>query len=615
MIRNESRLTLREIDATTRFRLSLMVAIQLVSLLFAMPCLAEIRLNEDGYPIEFAYATMSDGVNIAVAVGYPKGVDPRNPTRQWPTIFEMSGYGKASRPGYGGRHEQHYVTVSASLRGTGASGGQFQPTNERNIQDGFEIIENWIVQQPWSNGKVGIHGHSWSGLTGFMVASSNPPHLRAVVVSGLYDDSYRGILRIGGIRNIGFSYNWLNRLHWSEGVFGSDRTAANVRGLSNQETQQIQRSRIPMDLTESSLWQLLQLSEHDERWPKSPRDFADSIRAPVLLLHAFQDQQTGPSGVWLFDQLPDDIPKGLVLSNGHHGTPVKFAPLRRAWLDHWLRGEDSRLFEEMDDPDSRVQVFFEVQEDFQNLNKPLRAGDFPLPNTVWRRYFMSADRQLSPVPPVQDSTNDEMADYYEVKTSVMDDEIEQLEYRLRFDEPTAICGPMTVTLWATSTTLDTDFFVVIADVSADGRVQPIQRGMLRASHRDLDREQSLWADADGERVLIRPHHPHRNPQPLSPGKPYQFEIEVFPVGHVFRPGHQLSISISQPPRVDPVSISTGNTGSYQYQSDRPPGEVAILRSPRHPSSLLLPILPDLPHLSNSPPKAGSLMGIQMLDPK
>ena len=70
--------------------------------------------------------------------------------------------------------------------------------------DGHEIIENWIVKQSWSNGKVALHGHSWGGLTGFMIAATNPPHLRAVSVSGLLDDVYRDIGRIGGIRNSGF---------------------------------------------------------------------------------------------------------------------------------------------------------------------------------------------------------------------------------------------------------------------------------------------------------------------------------------------------------------------------------------------------------------------------
>ena len=70
------------------------------------------------------------------------------------------------------------MTVRASVRGAGASGGTIRAISPRTGMDGHEIIENWIVKQPWSNGKVALHGHSWGGLTGFMIAATNPPHLQ-----------------------------------------------------------------------------------------------------------------------------------------------------------------------------------------------------------------------------------------------------------------------------------------------------------------------------------------------------------------------------------------------------------------------------------------------------
>jgi putative CocE/NonD family hydrolase len=97
----------------------------------------------------------------------------------------LSRIGRAGQPGeYGDR----FVTVQASIRGTGASGGTFSPWEPRTWQDGYEIIEDWIVRQPWSDGKVGIHGFSWPGLLGFLTASTQPPSLKAVCVGGLIDD-------------------------------------------------------------------------------------------------------------------------------------------------------------------------------------------------------------------------------------------------------------------------------------------------------------------------------------------------------------------------------------------------------------------------------------------
>lgn len=71
----------------------------------------------------------------------------------------MSGYPNASKPVHrGDRYGEKFVTVSVSIRGTGASGGLYASFSERTIQDGYEIIEDLIVKQSWSNGKVGIHG-------------------------------------------------------------------------------------------------------------------------------------------------------------------------------------------------------------------------------------------------------------------------------------------------------------------------------------------------------------------------------------------------------------------------------------------------------------------------
>jgi predicted acyl esterase len=128
----------------------------------------------------------------------------------------------------------------------------------------------------------------------------------------------------------------------------------------------------------------------------------------------------------------------------------------------------------------------------------------------------------------------------------------------------------------------------------------------------LDEGSSLWADVQGEKVLIRPHHPHVDPEPLYPRKPYRFEIEVFPVGHVFRSGHKLSLSISQPPLDDPVPVANKKWGTYKYESNQPPGTVTIYRGTGHPSSVLLPVLPGLPPISENPPDVGDHMGINLL---
>ena len=89
------------------------------------------------------------------------------------------------------------------MRGTGCSGGEFDLFSWRSALDGREVIE-WIAKQSWSNGKVGLMGHSYGGITGFMIAATQPPHLEAATLSGLIDDLYRGITYPGGVSNDGF---------------------------------------------------------------------------------------------------------------------------------------------------------------------------------------------------------------------------------------------------------------------------------------------------------------------------------------------------------------------------------------------------------------------------
>jgi putative CocE/NonD family hydrolase len=128
------------------------------------------------------YLEMSDGVRIAVNIRMPHGFKRG---RQYPTIFEMSGYDGGSADGddptgaEGSRaltkqFYDDYVTIHASVRGTGCSGGEFDLFSWRSALDGREAIE-WIAEQPWSNGDVGIYGHSYGGITGFMVAATRPP--------------------------------------------------------------------------------------------------------------------------------------------------------------------------------------------------------------------------------------------------------------------------------------------------------------------------------------------------------------------------------------------------------------------------------------------------------
>lgn len=489
-----------------------------------------------------------------------------------------------------------YIAINVSLRGTGASGGQFSFMSDRSILDGKEVIEKWIVKQPWSNGRVGIQGHSWSGLTGFRIAATNPSYLTALVVSGLFDDGLRGLTAMGGIRNIGFPVSWAGNFNRPDGVFGSDQAAAENRNMKASQSRS-QRNNSSKGISSR---------------PQTLRNLAGNIRVPIYIMHSYQDHETGPSGAWLYDYLPDDITKRMLISNGHHGMALRFLPQRRAWFDYWLRDDDNGIFADNEKPQNEVQAYFEVENRLMNHNPPWISGDFPLPETDWKRYYLSSSGELSNIQ--NTGSLDQSLRTYEVVRGIDDKKIDKLKYVLPFEVPTAICGPILLSLWASCNETDTDFFVLLSDVAPDGRVRHLQRGMLSGSQRAIVKEMSNRIDIDGQRQLIRPYHNLNNPQPLDPGKPYRFEIEIPPVGHVFRKGHKLMLIVSQPPVNDPVPYPWGRrkkafikSGSFKYESNSPSSSVTVYNSEKYPSSILLPFMPELPPISDERPSSIDLL--------
>jgi predicted acyl esterase len=549
------------------------------------------RLKLGGTPAdirqEYTFATASDGVKIAIGVAYPRGFDASDTSRKWPTIFMTCGYTGCTEPPNPLAYGNNYVTVSASLRGTGASGGVISPWRKRTWQDGYDVIEGWIVKQPWSNGRVGMIGRSWPGLMGFLTATTAPPSLKAVVVSGLIDDYYRGFAYPGGIRNVGFSYGWTSFYYHPGGPFGSGHAARENRGMSDDEYQAVVDSRPQRDLKEDFLWMILHDDLDSPKWQQQAlSNQAPGIRAALLMGHSWQDEQTGPTGWQAFNNVPDDVPKRLILSNGSHNSNEIQPDEQMHWFDHWLRDEPN---EEIRDPARRVKIFFETfgenPGDVGTFGKPLVSPQFPLPQTRWTRYYLRPGLKLSSEAPKAGERPDQYG------THDANRKKQQLVYQMSFSEATALCGPAVLTVWATLNTLDTDFYAMIADVGPDGTAYGLQRGLLRASHRKLDPRRCEFANVGGRKVLIRPYHFHTALEPVTPDEPNEYQIEIPAFGHVFRPGHKLALFISRPPETDPVIH-----GHYRYDSDPPPSMVTVHHDAKHPSSLLLPVLPELPPL-------------------
>ena len=74
-----------------------------------------------------------------------------------------------------------YAIAIQDVRGRFNSEGEWLPfANERG--DGYDAVE-WAASQPWCDGGAGIYGGSYVGITALHAAASQPPHLKAAMVS------------------------------------------------------------------------------------------------------------------------------------------------------------------------------------------------------------------------------------------------------------------------------------------------------------------------------------------------------------------------------------------------------------------------------------------------
>ncbi|HVM45248.1 MAG TPA: CocE/NonD family hydrolase, partial [Candidatus Thermoplasmatota archaeon] len=85
--------------------------------------------------------------------------------------------------------EAGYAVVIANVRGTGNSGGCFGMGGRDEQLDQVALVEQ-VAAAEWSNGRVGMIGHSYPSFTAWMAAVQAPPALKTVVVSGHMTDLY-----------------------------------------------------------------------------------------------------------------------------------------------------------------------------------------------------------------------------------------------------------------------------------------------------------------------------------------------------------------------------------------------------------------------------------------
>ena len=107
-----------------------------------------------------------------------------------------------------------YAVVVQDTRGRFGSDGFFQPFTQEG-DDGYDTIE-WAAGQPWSNGKVGIYGSSYMGVTALQAVAAAPPHLETAIAYLTGGNYHNGWVYTGG------AFEWLFNLRWAAGPAASE---------------------------------------------------------------------------------------------------------------------------------------------------------------------------------------------------------------------------------------------------------------------------------------------------------------------------------------------------------------------------------------------------------
>jgi len=123
----------------------------------------------------FEQISMRDGIRLAATIYLPS---PSSGPR--PGLLAMTPYGRDTYHAHALDFAKHgYVSMVVDVRGRGDSEGDFDPFFSDG-RDGHDLVE-WLASQPYCNGRIGMHGGSYGGMTQWATARARPKSLRSIV--------------------------------------------------------------------------------------------------------------------------------------------------------------------------------------------------------------------------------------------------------------------------------------------------------------------------------------------------------------------------------------------------------------------------------------------------
>lgn len=583
---------------------------------------------------------MRDGVHLQTAILAP--IDQKGPL---PILFRRTPYGVPTRApetmpsSWKELAQDGYIFVVQNLRGRFKSEGKFSladdaaPTPINETTDAYDSIEWLIKNVPNNNGKVGIYGVSYDGLTTGLTLLGPHPALKAIseqaspVDQWMNDDMHRfGALRESYAveysvleeadknKNTNFQFETYDTYEWYLGL--GPLSTVNDKYLHGS---------IPY-------WNfMIENPDYDAEWKKSAWvNRLHSSTVPNLNVAGFWDQED-PWGPWQIfrhaaEKDPDHTnfmvagpwyhgewqsPKGDtigIIPFGGHETAREFrANIEAPFFRYYLHGEGEK-------PAWAASTFQTGSNSWRTYSawppkeaKPTKlylhadgALSFDAPKTsanAYREYISDPanpvpyrQRPVSPTYPNGDWRTWEAADqrFVDHRTDVLSFVTEPL------DHDVVVTGPLEAKIFASTSGTDSDFIVKVIDVYP----QNAQENTWKA---DAGPEPRQFAQSlNGYELPIamevrrgRYLNSYEKPQALTPNKPIPWDVPLRDHDHVFLKGHRIMVQvqstwfpvIDRNPQKFVPSIYQAKASDFVKATQR------IYCSPEMPSQILLPVMP------------------------
>ena len=578
---------------------------------------------------------MRDGVRIAVDVWLPEGIEPdaRLPTmiratRYWRArgfvdapIEDDSNFDEAERWNRAG-----YALVLIDARGSGASFGirRFELA-EDEVRDYGEVAD-WIVGQPWSNGRVGAYGVSYAGNTAEMLAVNRNPAVKAVAPLFNDFDNFGHLVFPGGVLTVGFLESWSNRTRMQD-----LNDICGLSGMTGPECDELRRNQVtgvkPVDADADGALIAAAVAEHE----------ANTVPFGAALEYEFRDDPFGrydetnvghrrsPSG-----HLPQIEESGAAMFieagwqdagtvNGTLGRYNTISNSQHVFIGPWDHGarNDADPFKPDDAPVApgaatrfaRLVAFFDEHlKESGSGQTPTEINYYTLGADRWTRtetwppegfedeiWYFGAEGMLTREAPSAPEAEDAYTVDFTATTGTRNrwytnggggdvvygdrrgEDAKLLTYTSApMEVDTEMTGHPVVTLHVASTEADGAFIVYLEDVAPDGTVRYITEGQLRAVMRAVTDDPPLY----------RKYGPHRSElrgdaMPLVPGEVAEVSFDLWATSVLIREGHRIR-----------VAIAGADADTFlRYPRDGGVPVLSVQRNAAHPSAIVLPMKP------------------------